>query len=114
MSVHTYMYTFKSSFIQPVIHFPVLYMYIDFSTACIGNRKICLLIDKNEREKGRLLKFAEDKGIDAQTRYLPAGDYIWILTPPMIDTRQKYTGNQSAAEVVCLFTVYIVIKNISS
>ena len=68
----------------------------------MGNRKICLLIDENEREKGRLLKFAADKGIDAQTRFLPAGDYIWILTPPMVDTGQQYTGNHTDTEIVSL------------
>ena len=80
--------------------------FIFFSTTCVGNRKICLLIDENERDKGRLLKYAADKGIDAQTRFLPAGDYIWILTPPMVDTRQQYTGNHTDTEVVSIH-IYI-------
>jgi ERCC4-type nuclease len=66
----------------------------------VNNRKLCLIIDENERDKARLLRYAAEKRVDAQVRLLPAGDYIWILSPPMVDTSVTYTGTDSRNELV--------------
>ncbi|XP_060588836.1 uncharacterized protein LOC132744220 [Ruditapes philippinarum] len=76
-----------------------------FRTGVINNRKLCLIIDENERDKQRLLRYAKEKNIDAQVRLLPAGDYIWVLTPPMIDTSVVYTGKDYGNEMVLPFVV---------
>ncbi|XP_053394593.1 uncharacterized protein LOC123545094 [Mercenaria mercenaria] len=71
----------------------------------INNRKLCLIIDDNERDKQRLLRYAAEKNIDAQVRLLPAGDYIWILTPPMVNPQASYTDKDYGNELVLPFVV---------
>ena len=67
-----------------------------------GNRKICLIIDEHERDKDRLLAYAADKDIDAQVRFLPAGDYVWILSPPLYNVNERYLGNDPGNEMVSI------------
>ncbi|VDI30280.1 Hypothetical predicted protein [Mytilus galloprovincialis] len=76
----------------------------DVSTVC-GTRKVCLIIDEQERDKGRFLQLADQWGIDAQVRSLPAGDYIWILTPPLQGPDVKYDQRQPSLEKVLPFIV---------
>ncbi|XP_033763465.1 uncharacterized protein LOC117344746 [Pecten maximus] len=73
-------------------------------TTC-GRRKICLIIDEQERDRERLLHLAAERNIDAQVRQLPSGDYIWILTPPLNDTRQKYSQKNTDEELVLPYIV---------
>ncbi|XP_076086625.1 uncharacterized protein LOC143057239 isoform X2 [Mytilus galloprovincialis] len=76
----------------------------DVSTVC-GTRKVCLIIDEQERDKNRFLQLADQWGIDAQVRSLPAGDYIWILTPPLQGPDVKYDQRQPSLEKVLPFIV---------
>ncbi|XP_063410099.1 uncharacterized protein LOC134693283 [Mytilus trossulus] len=76
----------------------------DVSTIC-GTRKVCLIIDEQERDKNRFLQLADQWGIDAQVRSLPAGDYIWILTPPLPGPDVKYDQRQPSLEKVLPFIV---------
>ncbi|CAC5397733.1 unnamed protein product [Mytilus coruscus] len=76
----------------------------DASTVC-GTRKVCLIIDEQERDKDRFLQLADQWGIDAQVRSLPAGDYIWILTPPLQGPDVKYDQRQPSLEKVLPFIV---------
>ncbi|CAC5382280.1 unnamed protein product [Mytilus coruscus] len=76
----------------------------DASTVC-GTRKVCLIIDEQERDKDRFLQLADQSGIDAQVRSLPAGDYIWILTPPLQGPDVKYDQRQPSLEKVLPFIV---------
>lgn len=61
---------------------------------------MCLIIDEQERDKDRFLQLADQWGIDAQVRSLPAGDYIWILTPPLQGPDVKYDQRQPSLEKV--------------
>ncbi|XP_061163432.1 uncharacterized protein LOC133172537 [Saccostrea echinata] len=73
-------------------------------TVC-GTRKICLIIDEQERDKDRFLQIATERGVDVQFRHLGAGDYLWILTPPMASPTLKYTQQQPTIEKVLPFLV---------
>lgn len=76
------------------------FLYICGSSR-INNRKLCLIIDDNERDKDRLIQYAAKNGVDAQVRQLPAGDYIWILSPPVMTPDAEYTGRDTDNELVC-------------
>ncbi|XP_069111071.1 platelet binding protein GspB-like [Argopecten irradians] len=83
---------------------PKIEIPLRLNTTC-GRRKICLIIDEQERDRERLLRLAAERNIDAQVRQLPSGDYIWILTPPLTDTRQKYTQKIPEEELVLPYIV---------
>ena len=72
-----------------------------------GTRKVCLIIDEQERDNKRLLDLMASKGVDAQVRQLSSGDYIWILTPPMYDPQRSYTGKQPQDELVDIHVMLI-------
>lgn len=71
------------------------------STVC-GTRKVCLIIDEQERDKDRFHQIAMERGVDVQFRQLGAGDYLWILTPPMASPTLRYTQQQPTQEKVHL------------
>ncbi|XP_062591696.1 uncharacterized protein LOC134253200 isoform X2 [Saccostrea cucullata] len=74
------------------------------NTVC-GTRKICLIIDEQERDKDRFHQIATERGVDVQFRHLGAGDYLWILTPPMASPTLRYTQQQPTIEKVLPFLV---------
>ncbi|XP_056019472.1 uncharacterized protein LOC125678232 isoform X2 [Ostrea edulis] len=74
------------------------------NTVC-GTRKICLIIDEQERDKNRFHQIALERGVDVQFRQLGAGDYLWILTPPMASPNLRYTHQQPTLEKVLPFLV---------
>ena len=49
---------------------------------CVGTRRVCLVVDRREKQRGRLLELARSRGLAAQERQLPVGDYLWLLLPP--------------------------------
>ena len=76
----------------------VVVFYIN-STVC-GTRRVCLIIDEQERDKLRLQQIATERGVDVQFRQLGAGDYLWILSPPMDSPTLRYTQLQPTQEKV--------------
>eukprot|EP00105_Crassostrea_gigas_P034556 XP_019918704.1 PREDICTED: uncharacterized protein LOC105318101 isoform X1 [Crassostrea gigas] len=74
------------------------------NTVC-GTRKVCLIIDEQERDKDRFHQIATERGVDVQFRQLGAGDYLWILTPPMASPTLRYTQQQPTQEKVLPFLV---------
>ncbi|WAR20559.1 hypothetical protein MAR_002397 [Mya arenaria] len=46
----------------------------------LPGRRLVLIVDDNERDRARLTQFAAGKNLPVQSRLLPAGDYVWILT----------------------------------
>nr|XP_022338684.1 uncharacterized protein LOC111134145 isoform X2 [Crassostrea virginica] len=74
------------------------------NTVC-GTRRVCLIIDEQERDKLRLQQLATERGVDVQFRQLGAGDYLWILSPPMDSPTLRYTQLQPTQEKVLPFLV---------
>lgn len=66
--------------VPAVIRNPVLY-----------NRQVCLLVDTEEPQKDRFVKYAQERGLCVQVRKLPSGDFCWILLPPGV---QANTANE--------------------
>ncbi|XP_048250150.1 uncharacterized protein LOC124139143 [Haliotis rufescens] len=70
-----------------------------------GTRRLYLVIDDKERDVQRLSKLARDHGIPTLIRSLPAGDYVWILSPPLPSPHTEYNGNNRSAETLLPFIV---------
>ncbi|XP_067658786.1 uncharacterized protein [Haliotis asinina] len=70
-----------------------------------GTRRLYLVIDDKERDVHRLSKLARDHGIPTLIRSLPAGDYVWILSPPLASPHAEYNGNNRSAELLLPFIV---------
>ncbi|XP_046559166.1 uncharacterized protein LOC124268187 [Haliotis rubra] len=70
-----------------------------------GTRRLYLVIDDKERDVHRLSKLARDHGIPTLIRSLPAGDYVWILSPPLPSPHVEYNGNNRSAEMLLPFIV---------
>ena len=79
--------------------FQIVVVFIINSTVC-GTRRVCLIIDEQERDKLRLQQLATERGVDVQFRQLGAGDYLWILSPPMDSPTLRYTQLQPTQEKV--------------
>ena len=79
--------------------FHIVVVFIINSTVC-GTRRVCLIIDEQERDKIRLQQLATERGVDVQFRQLGAGDYLWILSPPMDSPTLRYTQLQPTQEKV--------------
>lgn len=84
---------------KPSSMFQIVVVFYINSTVC-GTRRVCLIIDEQERDKLRLQQLATERGVDVQFRQLGAGDYLWILSPPMDSPTLRYTQLQPTQEKV--------------
>ena len=73
-------------------------MFICYSLIC-GDSRVCLLVDKYEKQRERFVALADELGISVQIRELKVCDYLWILTPPG-DTEVNYDDEQPDLEIV--------------
>ncbi|XP_070579256.1 uncharacterized protein [Ptychodera flava] len=60
---------------------------------------VCLLIDRHEPLRDRLLSMAREKNMPAIVRELPVGDFLWIALPANVDIRY-YNGDMPHREMV--------------
>ncbi|KAK3104788.1 hypothetical protein FSP39_010149 [Pinctada imbricata] len=75
------------------------------SQGCYGGKRICLIVDEQERDKERLLSIARERNINVQVRQLGAGDYIWIMTPPQDSQNFRCMGRNNTEEIVLPYIV---------